>query len=239
MVTRETMVEKQMRARGLRDERVLRAMGTVQRECFLPPELEDFAYEDVPLPIAEGQTISQPYVVALMLEAADLKASDRVLEVGTGSGYAAACAAALAGEVHTIERHPALARGARIALQAQGFANVHVHEGDGTQGWAPAAPYDAIIVTAGGPVVPASLRRQLKLGGRLIIPVGELEEQRLQRVVRRSETRFETQVLGRVRFVPLVGEEGWDQRPQPRTLSERLGLALQSIVGAVRLPSGW
>jgi len=215
MVTREAMVEKQMRARGLRDERVLRAMGTVKRERFLPPELEEFAYEDAPLPIAEGQTISQPYVVALMLEAARLKSTDRVLEVGTGSGYAAACAGALAGEVYTIERHPALARGARAALQAQGFTNVHVQEGDGTQGWAPAAPYDAIIVTAGGPVVPASLRRQLKVGGRLVIPVGGLEDQRLQRVMRRSENEFATQELGRVRFVPLVGAEGWDRSGAP------------------------
>lgn len=127
--------------------------------------------------------------------------------MGSGSGYAAACAAMLAGEVHTIERHPALARGARQALRS--FENVHVHEGDGTRGWAPAAPYDAIIVTAGGPRVPASLRSQLKVGGRLVIPVGAMEDQRLQCLVRVSETEFKTQELGRVRFVPLVGAEGF------------------------------
>lgn len=207
MVTQQTMLEKQLRGRGLRDERVLAAMASVHRERFLPPELEEYAYEDGPLPIQEGQTISQPYIVALMLAAARLSPEDRVLEVGTGSGYAAAVTGLLAGEVHTIERHPALAAGARLVLRD--FPNIQVHEGDGTLGWPSAAPYDAILVTAAGPRVPATLRGQLKVGGRLVIPVGNRNDQQLWRVTRRSENDYETEELGRVRFVPLVGEEGF------------------------------
>ena len=207
MVTQQTMLDKQLRGRGLRDERVLAAMASVKRERFLPPELAEVAYEDGPQPISEGQTISQPYIVALMLEAARVGPHDRLLEVGTGSGYAAAIAGCVAGEVHTIERYPALARGARAVLGD--FPNVHVHEGDGTRGWEPDAPYDAILVAAGGPWVPNSLRGQLAVGGRLIIPVGGRQEQTLQRVTRRSETEFVTESLGSVRFVPLIGAEGF------------------------------
>lgn len=207
---REAMVRTQIAARGIRDEAVLRAMNEVPREAFLPPELEEFAYRDSPLPIACGQTISQPYIVALMTAALELSPGDRVLEVGTGSGYAAAVLSRIAREVHTVERHEELAQLAARRLQDLGYDNVAVHHGDGTLGWAEAAPYDAIVVAAGGPAVPEALLDQLAIGGRLVIPIGEDRDlQTLVRVTRRADGTLEREDLGDVRFVPLIGVQGW------------------------------
>jgi protein-L-isoaspartate(D-aspartate) O-methyltransferase len=205
---RAAMVKRQLARRGIADERVLDAFRRVPREAFVRNDLQRYAYEDNPLPIGEGQTISQPYVVALMTEAARVKPEARVLDVGTGSGYAAVILAELAKEVVTIERHGALADKARKTLDALGYANVEVLEGDGTRGVPARAPYDAILVAAGAPVVPASLKEQLADGGRLVIPVGSGGYQDLT-VVTRWGDAFEEEDLGGVRFVPLVGEEGW------------------------------
>src|SRR5262249_16855635 len=172
---RERMVEVQIARRGVRDRNVLDAMREVPREKFVEPGFEEFAYEDGPLPIGENQTISQPYIVALMIEAPEVNPGDRVLEVGAGSGYAAAVIGRIAREVHAIERHPSLAAAAEERLGALGYDNVHIHVGDGTKGWPDATPYDAIIVAAGGPEVPEALQDQLAIGGRLVIPVGPEE----------------------------------------------------------------
>jgi protein-L-isoaspartate(D-aspartate) O-methyltransferase len=215
---RQRMVERQIAARGVSGPRVLQAMRQVPREAFVASGLEEFAYEDSPLPIAEGQTISQPYIVALMIEAADVKSGERVLEIGTGSGYAAAVLARIAAEVYTVERHGALAQAAKRRLAQLGYRNVEVRRGDGTLGWTEAAPFDAIIVTAGGPEVPASLRTQLKVGGRLVIPIGSRhDEQRLVKVVRDGEHAFHEEDLGPVRFVPLIGEHGWSEEAPDET----------------------
>ncbi len=184
-------------------------MRSVPRERFLRPELEEFAYRDAPLPIEQGQTISQPFIVALMAEALQLGPRDRVLEIGTGSGYAAAVLARVAREVYTIERHAELAESARTRLAELGFHNVFVRHGDGTLGWPEHAPFDAIVVAAGGPNVPGSLLAQLAPGGRLVIPIGEEKAQQLVRVTRRADGSLEHEDLGGVRFVPLIGEEGW------------------------------
>jgi protein-L-isoaspartate(D-aspartate) O-methyltransferase len=209
---RERMVERQIAARGVNDARVLEAMRQVPREAFVASGFEEFAYEDSPLPIAEGQTISQPYIVALMIEAAEVKAGDRVLEIGTGSGYAAAVLSRIAGEVYTVERHGALVETAKRRFARLGYRNIEVRHSDGTLGWPEAAPFDAIIVTAGGPEIPESLRNQLKIGGRLVIPIGSLtHEQRLVKVVRDGEHAFHEEDLGPVRFVPLIGEHGWSE----------------------------
>jgi protein-L-isoaspartate(D-aspartate) O-methyltransferase len=208
LTSREDMVEQQLRARGVRSPAVLAAMRAVPREAFLPETLRKYAYEDVPLPIDAGQTMSQPYIVAMMVEALDLQSGDKVLEVGTGSGYAAAVLAQMGGEVYTVERIGALAEQAAAALKA--YDNVHVRQGDGTLGWPEQAPFDAIIVAAGGPDVPDTLKRQLKPGGRLVIPVGSSQrEQALVRVTRAGPDEFKTEELMDVRFVPLVGKEGW------------------------------
>jgi protein-L-isoaspartate(D-aspartate) O-methyltransferase len=207
---REDMVKNQIAARSIRSEAVLGALRKVPREAFLPERLREFAYEDSPLPIASGQTISQPYIVALMTDALDLAGGERVLEIGTGSGYAAAVLAEIAAEVYTVERLGELAEKAASTLTALGYRNVHVVHGDGTLGWAAAAPYDAIIVAAGGPEIPESLKHQLKVGGRLVIPVGrDPRAQELVRVTRTSNDEFKSEDLADVRFVPLVGKEGW------------------------------
>lgn len=208
---RQQMIDYQLAARGLRDEIVLNAIKTVPREEFVPAELVEFAYSDSPLPIAARQTISQPYIVALMTAALELKPGDRVLEVGTGSGYAAAVLAEIAGEVFTVERHKILAETARVRLAQLGYENLSVLHGDGTLGWPEHAPFDAIVVAAGGPEVPATLKQQLAIGGRLVIPVGQdLRSQKLLRVVRTGETEFREEDLGSVRFVPLIGAAGWE-----------------------------
>ena len=200
---------------------VLRAMRRVAREAFLPQQLREFAYEDCPLPIEEGQTISQPYIVAFMTEALALQGGERVLEIGTGSGYAAAVLAEIAGEVYTVERIGQLAEKAASTLADLGYANVHVLHGDGTKGWPEHAPYDGIIVAAGGPKIPDSLKEQLKIGGRLVIPVGrDPKVQELVRVTRISENEFRREDLADVRFVPLIGHEGWgvaEREPNART----------------------
>jgi protein-L-isoaspartate(D-aspartate) O-methyltransferase len=206
------MVTHQIAGRGIHDPSVLKAMRTVPREAFIADKYRDYAYDDGPLPTLEGQTISQPYVVALMTEALHLQAGHRVLEVGTGSGYAAAILGQIATEVHTVERLESLADFARQNLAALSYDNVHVHHGDGTLGWPRHAPYNAIIVAAGGPIVPETLKEQLTIGGHLVIPVGpERRAQRLLRVTRQSEHDYEKKRLSHVRFVPLIGEQGWDK----------------------------
>jgi protein-L-isoaspartate(D-aspartate) O-methyltransferase len=212
---RDEMVEHHIAARGVRSENVLKAMRKVRREAFLPANLQEFAYDDAPLPIAEGQTISQPYIVALMAEALALEGGERVLEIGTGSGYAAAVLAEIARDVFTVERIGQLAEKAAAALAGQGYENVHVLHGDGTRGWPEHAPYDAIVVAAGGPKIPDSLRAQLKIGGRLVIPVGhDVRAQELVRVTRVSENDYRREDLADVRFVPLLGHEGWEAPAQ-------------------------
>jgi protein-L-isoaspartate(D-aspartate) O-methyltransferase len=210
---RAHMVDAHLARRGIADPRVLEAFRDVPREAFLPAELAESAYDDTPLPIGHEQTISQPYIVAFMAEALGLRGGERVLEVGTGSGYAAAILGRLAGEVFTIERLESLAPTAGERLARLGFANVHVTQGDGTLGWPDHAPYDAIVVAAGGPKVPAALVAQLAVGGRLVVPVGPDEEsQQLVRVTRVSETEIRKEELAPVRFVPLIGEQGWAQQ---------------------------
>jgi protein-L-isoaspartate(D-aspartate) O-methyltransferase len=207
---REEMVERQIARRGVRSEPVLRAMRRVPRHAFVPDSSQAAAYDDSPLPIGTGQTISQPYIVAYMTELLELESDDRVLEIGTGSGYAAAVLAEIVDEVFTVERHANLAETARKRFTDLGYENVHVREGDGTKGWPEAGPFDAIIVAAGGPQVPESLKHQLAQGGRLVIPVGSSYSQQLLRIRRVGEEEWKTEMLSGVRFVPLVGEEGWE-----------------------------
>jgi len=207
------MVERDLVARGLHDPAVLTAMREVPRERFVDPGMEDVAYRDSPLPIGERQTISQPFIVALMAETARLQPGDRVLEVGTGSGYAAAVFAHVAAQVYTIERHATLAHGAERRFAELGYANIRVRVGDGSRGWPEHAPYDAIIVAAGAPEPPRALREQLAIGGRLVLPVGDLHlGQRLVRITRTGTDDYAHQDLGGVSFVPLVGEQGWTEQ---------------------------
>jgi protein-L-isoaspartate(D-aspartate) O-methyltransferase len=218
---RTQMVDRHIAHRGIRSQLVLEAMRKVPREAFLPAEMHEFAYEDTPLPIAEGQTISQPYIVAMMTEALGLEGGEKVLEIGTGSGYAAAVLSQIAADVYTVERIGQLAEKSAAALAGLGYRNVHVLHADGTLGWSDHAPYDAIIVAAGGPQIPDSLKAQLKIGGRLVIPVGaDRRLQELLRVVRVSKHEYTTEELADVRFVPLLGAEGWTSRghsaPKPQ-----------------------
>lgn len=208
---RQRMVTAQLGRRGVHDARVLDAMAAVPREAFVSAGTEEFAYEDSPLPIGEGQTISQPYIVAAMAEAAELEPGDRVLEVGAGSGYAAAVLSRLAGQVFAIERHASLTDAARGRCRVLGYHNITLKTGDGSTGWPEQAPFDAILVAAGVPKPPEALRRQLKIGGRLIVPVGGADEQRLLRIHRTGEEGFREDDLGGVRFVPLIGAEGWPE----------------------------
>jgi len=220
---RERMVGRQVAGRGVHDERVLEAMRTVPRELFVDEAMRPHAYEDTPLPIEAGQTISQPYIVGLMLGAAALGPADRVLEVGAGSGYAAAVMSRIVREVYAVERHAELAALALYRLRSLGYGNVEIRIGDGSGGWPEVGPFDAILAAAGAPVVPDRLRRQLAVGGRLVLPVGESRDrQRLLKITRQGEHRWSEEALGDVRFVPLVGEHGWrddapvsDVRRQP------------------------
>lgn len=228
---RKQMIDYQLKARGLDSQSVLDAVSAVPRENFVPTDLVEFAYKDTPLPIAASQTISQPYIVALMTSALELKPWDIALEVGTGSGYAAAVLAEIAKEVYTIERHKILADSARKRLQDLGYENVHVLYADGTLGWPEKAPFDAIIVAAGGPEVPEPLKQQLAIGGRLVIPVGSsLQTQKLVRVRRISETEFQQEDLGAVRFVPLIGAAGWEDEAAEKPTTEKTEETLPELI---------
>lgn len=209
---RQNMVREHLYARGVRDRAVLEAMGKVAREAFVAHQAQTFAYEDRPLPIGHGQTISQPYIVAFMLEALALTSTDRLLEIGTGCGYAAAVASAIVDEVYTIERLSALAQLAANHLVAQGCTNVHVRHADGTLGWEDKAPFEAILVSAGGPHVPEALKQQLAIGGRMVIPIGtDQRAQELVRITRVGPDEYDREDLAGVRFVPLVGAQGWTE----------------------------
>jgi len=199
------MVEDHLRARGIRDERVLRAMERVPRELFVAEQYRSQAYEDHPIPIGEKQTISQPYIVALMLEAVTVNPSDKVLEIGTGSGYVTALLAEMAAQVFSVERHAGLAREASAVLARLGYANVTINVSDGTQGFAEHAPYDEIVVSAAAPEVPVPLLAQLAEGGRMIIPVGIEDSQQLQ-LIEKREGQPRTSLRDLCRFVPLVSE---------------------------------
>jgi protein-L-isoaspartate(D-aspartate) O-methyltransferase len=204
------MLEKQIRGRGIHDPRVLEAMSAVPRHAFVSEETIAAAYNDQPLSIAEGQTISQPFMVASMSQALELTGKERVLEIGTGSGYQAAILSLLAHIVHTVESRPALAEAAKERLGRLGYGNVTVHVGDGTLGWPQESPFDAILVTAAAPLIPPPLIAQLADGGRLVIPVGSADTQELTRV-RRRKNEIIVERLYHCRFVPLIGEHGWGE----------------------------
>jgi len=209
---RAEMLEKQLRRRGVTDSGVLAAMAAVRREEFVPKEFRARAYEDAPLPIGEGQTISQPYIVAAMTASLHLTGSERVLEIGTGCGYQAAILSHLSKIVFTIESRSELAAAATARLERLGYENVHVHYGDGTLGLPELAPFDAILVAASAPAVPEPLRSQLADRGRMILPVGDAENQELL-LIERIGNSFHTQTLEPCRFVPLVGYHGWKEPP--------------------------
>jgi protein-L-isoaspartate(D-aspartate) O-methyltransferase len=209
-VLRRRMIEEQLIQRGIRDQRVLEALLKVPRHMFLPPDRRAYAYVDGAVPIGHGATISQPYVVAVMTEALAPQPGDRVLEVGTGSGYQTAVLAELAREVYTIERKPELAEEARLLLEELGYGNIRFRVGDGTLGWPEAAPFNGILVTAGAPAVPEELKAQLDPhGGRLVIPIGSRREQELYRYTLRDGELVREWLMS-CRFVPLVGEGGWE-----------------------------
>jgi protein-L-isoaspartate(D-aspartate) O-methyltransferase len=209
---RRSMVETQIQRRGISDASVLAAMNKVPRHEFVSAEFRKRAYEDAPLPIGDGQTISQPYMVAAMTAALRLTGTERVLEIGAGCGYQAAVLASLARDVITIEYRPELATDAAERLAQLGYANVHVHCGDGTLGLPELAPFNAILVAAGAPAPPAPLLRQLADGGRMVVPVGSLENQELQ-LIEGSRDTFRKSVLDTCRFVPLIGAHGWKESP--------------------------
>lgn len=209
---RAAMVEKQLRRRGIGDSRVLAAMNAVRREEFVPPDFRHRSYEDEPLPIGEGQTISQPYIVAAMTAALRLLGNERVMEIGTGCGYQAAVLSLLAKEVFTVEARTALASAASARLERLGYTNVHVHCGDGTLGMPEFSPFDAILVAAAAPAVPPPLLSQLAEGGRMILPIGDGDNQELL-LLEKNGTTFRRQALDPCRFVPLVGNHGWKEPP--------------------------
>lgn len=209
---RHHMVESQLMPRGIFDARLLAAMRQVPRHRFVPAEMRSRAYEDTPLPIGEGQTISQPYIVALMVQSCCLQGGERVLEVGTGSGYGAAVLGRLAGQVYTVERVDVLAKRAEKAILELGYDNVFCYSGDGSLGLSDQGPYDAIVVTAAAPDLPQSLKEQLAIGGRLVIPVGGQLAQNLFVITRLAEEAYDMRQIEGVRFVPLIGKEGW-QKP--------------------------
>ncbi len=206
---RARMVERQIAARGIHNPRILAVMRQIPRHIFVPPPYDQSAYEDNPLPIGNGQTISQPYIVAVMTELLDPKPEDTILEIGAGCGYQAAILAALAKKVVTIERIPSVAELARVNLAALGIGNASVIIGDGTTGYPAAGPFDGIIITAGTPQVPKPLLAQLAEGGRLVAPAGSRDIQELVRIVKK-DSQFTETYHGGVRFVPLIGEYGWE-----------------------------
>jgi protein-L-isoaspartate(D-aspartate) O-methyltransferase len=235
-LARERMVSRQLAARGIQDPAVLGAMRSVPREAFVPEELAEFAYEDSPLPIEHGQTISQPYIVAAMIAAVRPSRNDRVLEIGTGSGYAAAVLSRVVKEVFTIERHEPLARMAETRFRRLGYHNIHVTVGDGTLGWPAKAPFDGVVATAGGFEAPPALLAQLKIGGRLLIPLGPTpREQELLRITRVAAERFEREELGRVQFVPLIGAAGWSESGEAPPLPLATGASLEGPKPVVSL----
>lgn len=211
---RHEMVARQIQARGLGEPRLLQALERVPRHLFVPEEYRFAAYDDSPLPIGFDQTISQPYMVALMTAVLGLCGDERILEVGTGSGYQAAVLACLAGEVHTVELIPALAQKAELLLRELEFTNIHVHCADGSLGWPERAPYDCVVVTAAAPTVPPPLVEQLRCGGRLVLPVEQSHDHQLLKVVVRHEGRTVEKVISNVCFVPLRGAYGRKHRAQ-------------------------
>ena len=211
MAEREWMVRTQLVGRDITDEAVINSMLIVKRHKYVMADKQEYAYYDNALEIEEGQTISQPYIVALMAQGLELKSSDNVLEIGTGSGYSAAILSRIAASISTIERHDLLANLAMGRFQNQGYENIEVRIGDGTLGWTEKAPFDAILVTAGGPVIPDTLINQLAIGGRLVIPVGDKGEQKLIRVKKTTSNELIKENLGLVRFVPLIGVKGWNE----------------------------
>jgi protein-L-isoaspartate(D-aspartate) O-methyltransferase len=228
------MVARHLEARGITDSDVLNAMGKVPREAFVSEPLSEFAYEDSALPIEAGQTISQPYIVARMVELAEVKPGDKVLEVGAGSGYAAAVVSRIAANVYAIERHEELATQARAREEKLGYDNVEIICADGTKGLPQHAPFDAIIVSAGGPKVPEALKRQLAVGGRLVVPVGRGTHQTLMLVRRIGAEAFEEEDHGAVTFVPLIGEEGWDA---PEGAETQVDAATSGFANGLLIPS--
>jgi protein-L-isoaspartate(D-aspartate) O-methyltransferase len=208
---RRMMIDAQIRKRGVSSPRVLEAMASVRRHEFVPVRFRSHAYADKPLPIGEGQTISQPYMVAAMTEALELEGSERVLEIGTGSGYQAAVLSLLARQVITVESHTSLALASQERLTKLGYTNVHVHNGDGSAGFPDSAPYDAILVTAGAPEIPRVFAGQLREGGRIVIPVGDRDNQELVRA-QMENGELKSRVLFNCKFVPLLGRYGWDGR---------------------------
>jgi protein-L-isoaspartate(D-aspartate) O-methyltransferase len=208
-IERQRMVNRQLIRRGIEDPAVLEAMGAVPRHAFVPEALRDQAYSDEPLPIGDGQTISQPFIVALMTEALQLSPGDRVLEIGTGSGYQSAVLAHMGAEVYSIERLPSLAGAAAKRLDDLGYTNVHVRAGDGNDGWPEAAPFDAVLVTAAAREIPRAPLQQLRFLGRMVLPVGGDDSQELVRIWR-TEDGFREDYLGGCRFVRLIGRHGWE-----------------------------
>jgi len=207
---REQMVKKQLIRRGIEDKKVLDAFLVVPRDKFVPEDVKEYSYHDGPLPIGNDQTISQPYIVAKMVEALELKSEDIVLEIGTGSGYEAAILSRVAKEVYSVERVQSLADKARNILDVLGYENINIRVGDGTFGWPEGnKTFDGIIVSAGAPSVPESYKRQLKKRGYLVIPVGSRALQNLYKIRKNSDNNLSKQSLGHVRFVPLIGEQGW------------------------------
>ncbi|MBS0232195.1 MAG: protein-L-isoaspartate(D-aspartate) O-methyltransferase [Proteobacteria bacterium] len=237
--TRNVFVESQIRSRGVRDSLVLDAMRSVRRELFVPHDMADQAYDDAPLPIGCDQTISQPYIVAFMIEAMGLRGGEKVLEIGTGSGYAAAILARIAGDVFTIERIGELAAKARENLIHAHCGGVHIRHADGTEGWPEQAPFDAILVSAGAPELPATLLYQLKVGARMVAPIGRNpRSQELVRITRAGEDDFDREDIADVRFVPLIGKEGWESADDewrvkpPRVIQTRpaISVSIPSLI---------